>query len=102
MHILSVHLPCVPCLRFATLERSGLLLYNGRLNEKHDFLAVEIVDGQVQLKYSTGGCGRWEDCAFKAVPPKGQLQCRADGVAWERNSSLRLPATLAILQKMGW
>uniref|UniRef100_A0A670IY50 Cadherin EGF LAG seven-pass G-type receptor 3 n=1 Tax=Podarcis muralis TaxID=64176 RepID=A0A670IY50_PODMU len=41
-------------LSFATLERSGLLIYNGRLNEKHDFLAVEIVDGQVQLKYSTG------------------------------------------------
>uniref|UniRef100_A0A8C3XVN2 Cadherin EGF LAG seven-pass G-type receptor 3 n=1 Tax=Chelydra serpentina TaxID=8475 RepID=A0A8C3XVN2_CHESE len=41
-------------LSFATLERSGLLLYNGRLNEKHDFLAVEIIDGQVQLKYSTG------------------------------------------------
>ncbi|XP_078241394.1 cadherin EGF LAG seven-pass G-type receptor 3 isoform X3 [Pogona vitticeps] len=41
-------------LSFATLEHSGLLLYNGRLNEKHDFLAVEIVDGQVQLKYSTG------------------------------------------------
>lgn len=44
--------------RFATVERGGLLIYNGRLNEKHDFLAVEIVDGQVQLKYSTGGCGR--------------------------------------------
>ncbi|XP_039766205.1 cadherin EGF LAG seven-pass G-type receptor 3 [Ornithorhynchus anatinus] len=41
-------------LSFATLESSGLLFYNGRLNEKHDFIAVEIVDGQVQLKYSTG------------------------------------------------
>ncbi|XP_040214880.1 cadherin EGF LAG seven-pass G-type receptor 3 [Rana temporaria] len=41
-------------LTFATKERSGLLLYNGRLNEKHDFIAVEIHDGQVQLKYSTG------------------------------------------------
>ncbi|XP_039201512.1 cadherin EGF LAG seven-pass G-type receptor 3 isoform X1 [Crotalus tigris] len=41
-------------LSFATVERGGLLIYNGRLNEKHDFLAVEIVDGQVQLKYSTG------------------------------------------------
>ncbi|XP_019392556.1 PREDICTED: cadherin EGF LAG seven-pass G-type receptor 3, partial [Crocodylus porosus] len=41
-------------LSFATQERSGLLLYNGRLNEKHDFLAVEIIEGQVQLKYSTG------------------------------------------------
>ncbi|XP_029453376.1 LOW QUALITY PROTEIN: cadherin EGF LAG seven-pass G-type receptor 3 [Rhinatrema bivittatum] len=41
-------------LSFATLERNGLLFYNGRLNEKHDFIAVEIIDGQVQLKYSTG------------------------------------------------
>nr|XP_033782493.1 cadherin EGF LAG seven-pass G-type receptor 3 [Geotrypetes seraphini] len=39
---------------FATLEKNGLLLYNGRLNEKHDFIALEITDGQVQLKYSTG------------------------------------------------
>ncbi|XP_072569646.1 cadherin EGF LAG seven-pass G-type receptor 3 isoform X2 [Paramormyrops kingsleyae] len=41
-------------LSFATLERRALLLYNGRFNEKHDFLALEILDGQVQLKYSTG------------------------------------------------
>ncbi|XP_041417672.1 cadherin EGF LAG seven-pass G-type receptor 3 isoform X1 [Xenopus laevis] len=41
-------------LSFATKERNGLLFYNGRLNEKHDFIAVEINDGQVQLKYSTG------------------------------------------------
>ncbi|KAK2529500.1 Celsr3 [Columba guinea] len=39
---------------FSTVEPSGLLLYNGRLNERHDFLAVEIIQGQVQLKYSTG------------------------------------------------
>ncbi|XP_010072904.1 PREDICTED: cadherin EGF LAG seven-pass G-type receptor 3-like, partial [Pterocles gutturalis] len=39
---------------FSTVEPSGLLLYNGRLNERHDFLAVEIIEGQVQLKYSTG------------------------------------------------
>ncbi|KAM4022955.1 cadherin EGF LAG seven-pass G-type receptor 3 isoform 2-T2 [Anomaloglossus baeobatrachus] len=41
-------------LSFATKEKNGLLFYNGRLNEKHDFMAVEINDGQVQLKYSTG------------------------------------------------
>ncbi|XP_076133414.1 cadherin EGF LAG seven-pass G-type receptor 3 [Alosa pseudoharengus] len=41
-------------LSFATLESSGLLFYNGRFNEKHDFLALEIIDGQVVLKYSTG------------------------------------------------
>ncbi|XP_043934458.1 cadherin EGF LAG seven-pass G-type receptor 3 isoform X2 [Protopterus annectens] len=41
-------------LSFATMEKNGLLFYNGRLNEKHDFIAVEIIDGQLQLKYSTG------------------------------------------------
>ncbi|CAJ1055482.1 cadherin EGF LAG seven-pass G-type receptor 3 [Xyrichtys novacula] len=41
-------------LTFATLESSGLLFYNGRFNEKHDFIALEIQDGQVMLKYSTG------------------------------------------------
>lgn len=40
--------------RFATLENSGLLFYNGRFNEKHDFIALEIQEGQVVLKYSTG------------------------------------------------
>ncbi|XP_063065516.1 cadherin EGF LAG seven-pass G-type receptor 3 [Engraulis encrasicolus] len=41
-------------LSFATLESNGLLFYNGRFNEKHDFLALEIIEGQVVLKYSTG------------------------------------------------
>lgn len=40
--------------RFATRERNALLLYNGRFNEKHDFLALEIVDEQVQLTFSAG------------------------------------------------
>ncbi|XP_054868978.1 cadherin EGF LAG seven-pass G-type receptor 3 isoform X3 [Amphiprion ocellaris] len=41
-------------LTFATLESSGLLFYNGRFNEKHDFIALEIQEGQVVFKYSTG------------------------------------------------
>ncbi|XP_054624282.1 cadherin EGF LAG seven-pass G-type receptor 3 isoform X1 [Dunckerocampus dactyliophorus] len=41
-------------LTFATLESNGLLFYNGRFNEKHDFIALEIQEGQVVLKYSTG------------------------------------------------
>ncbi|XP_060060672.1 cadherin EGF LAG seven-pass G-type receptor 3 isoform X2 [Erinaceus europaeus] len=41
-------------LSFATVQSSGLLFYNGRLNEKHDFLALELVAGQVRLTYSTG------------------------------------------------
>lgn len=45
---------CSLLLRFATLENSGLLFYNGRFNEKHDFIALEVQEGQVVLKYSTG------------------------------------------------
>uniref|UniRef100_A0A8W4FN43 Cadherin EGF LAG seven-pass G-type receptor 1 n=1 Tax=Sus scrofa TaxID=9823 RepID=A0A8W4FN43_PIG len=41
-------------LAFATRERNALLLYNGRFNEKHDFIALEIVDEQVQLTFSAG------------------------------------------------
>ncbi|XP_032117382.1 cadherin EGF LAG seven-pass G-type receptor 1 isoform X5 [Sapajus apella] len=41
-------------LTFATQERNGLLLYNGRFNEKHDFIALEVVDEQVQLTFSAG------------------------------------------------
>ncbi|XP_077966243.1 cadherin EGF LAG seven-pass G-type receptor 2-like [Styela clava] len=41
-------------LSFATRERNGLLLYNGRFNHQHDYLSLEIVEGQVQLNFSTG------------------------------------------------
>ncbi|KAM6454465.1 cadherin EGF LAG seven-pass G-type receptor 2 isoform 4-T4 [Liasis olivaceus] len=41
-------------LTFATKERDGLLLYNGRFNERHDFVALEIVQEQVQLTFSAG------------------------------------------------
>ena len=44
--------PRVP--RFATKERDALLLYNGRFNEKHDFVALEIVQEQIQLTFSAG------------------------------------------------
>ncbi|CAM9875358.1 unnamed protein product [Bubo scandiacus] len=43
-----------PSPAFATKERDGLLLYNGRFNEKHDFVALEIVGEQVQLSFSAG------------------------------------------------
>lgn len=41
--------------RFATKESNGLLLYNGRFNEKHDFIAMEIINEQIQLTFSAGG-----------------------------------------------
>lgn len=42
------------CSRFATRERNALLLYNGRFNEKHDFIALEIIEEQIQLTFSAG------------------------------------------------
>eukprot|EP00066_Takifugu_rubripes_P026394 XP_011615660.1 PREDICTED: cadherin EGF LAG seven-pass G-type receptor 1 [Takifugu rubripes] len=39
---------------FATRERNALLLYNGRFNQKHDFIAVEIINEQIQLTFSGG------------------------------------------------
>ncbi|KAK0088102.1 hypothetical protein PV325_013198 [Microctonus aethiopoides] len=41
-------------LKFATEATEGLLLYNGRYNEKHDFIALEIVNSQVQFSFSLG------------------------------------------------
>ena len=38
---------------FSTQERNGLLFYNGRFNELHDFIALEIVEGQVRFSFST-------------------------------------------------
>uniref|UniRef100_A0AAQ5Y510 Cadherin EGF LAG seven-pass G-type receptor 1 n=1 Tax=Amphiprion ocellaris TaxID=80972 RepID=A0AAQ5Y510_AMPOC len=35
-------------------ERNALLLYNGRFNEKHDFIALEIIGEQIQLTFSGG------------------------------------------------
>uniref|UniRef100_A0A672NJX6 Cadherin EGF LAG seven-pass G-type receptor 1-like n=1 Tax=Sinocyclocheilus grahami TaxID=75366 RepID=A0A672NJX6_SINGR len=39
---------------FATRERNALLLYNGRFNERHDFIAIEIIEEQIQLTFSAG------------------------------------------------
>ena len=39
-------------LEFTTTEHSGLLLYNGRYDGKHDFIAVLVIKGQVQLRFS--------------------------------------------------
>lgn len=54
-------------LRFATQATSGLLLYNGRYNERHDFIALEMIssgagrDGGegVRFTFALGG-GRAE------------------------------------------
>nr|XP_002124366.1 cadherin EGF LAG seven-pass G-type receptor 2 isoform X2 [Ciona intestinalis] len=39
---------------FSTTQENGLLFYNGRLNHEHDFIVLELVNGQVQLNFSTG------------------------------------------------
>lgn len=38
----------------ATREKNALLLYNGRYNNRHDFIALEIVDGQAVFSFSLG------------------------------------------------
>ncbi|CAL4108899.1 unnamed protein product [Meganyctiphanes norvegica] len=39
---------------FATREHNGLLLYNGRYNEQHDFMALEIIKGDIRFSFSLG------------------------------------------------
>ncbi|ALC40622.1 stan [Drosophila busckii] len=41
-------------LRFATVQQQGLLLYNGRYNELHDYIALELLDGHISFSYSLG------------------------------------------------
>ena len=40
--------------RFSTRHANSLLLYNGRFNGEHDFIALEIIDGQVRFSFSLG------------------------------------------------
>lgn len=41
--------------RFATVASSGMLLYNGRVPGSHDYIAVELVIGQLKVGVSLGG-----------------------------------------------
>ncbi|CAI9730365.1 cadherin EGF LAG seven-pass G-type receptor 2 isoform X1 [Octopus vulgaris] len=41
-------------LNFSTLEKNGLLFYNSRFNDEHDFIALEIVNSKVQFSFSLG------------------------------------------------
>ncbi|KAK7479931.1 hypothetical protein BaRGS_00028839, partial [Batillaria attramentaria] len=41
-------------MKFATQEKNGLLLYNGRFNEKHDFVGLEVANSQVSFMFSLG------------------------------------------------
>ena len=42
------------CSRFATRAKNALLFYNGRYNERHDFIALEILNGHLQFSFSLG------------------------------------------------
>jgi len=55
------------CGRFATAERDGVLFYNGRYNERHDFVALELVDGHVEFAFSLGT----DVTRVAAFPPPG-------------------------------
>ena len=39
-------------MEFTTTEHSGLLLFNGRYDGKHDFIAVEVLQGQIWCRLS--------------------------------------------------
>ncbi|GFR09111.1 protocadherin-like wing polarity protein stan [Trichonephila clavata] len=41
-------------LRFVTREKNALILYNGRYNDQHDFIAMEIIEGQLVVSFSLG------------------------------------------------
>lgn len=41
-------------LRFATRDSNALLFYNGRYNEKHDFIALEIINSRLVFTFSLG------------------------------------------------
>jgi cadherin EGF LAG seven-pass G-type receptor 1 len=52
---------------FATHQRNGLLLYNGRYNERFDFIALEIVNSTVRYSFSLGSLNVTQVDTGKAV-----------------------------------
>ncbi|CAD5116988.1 DgyrCDS5822 [Dimorphilus gyrociliatus] len=41
-------------LEFSTVEKSGLLFYNGRYNDENDFISLELINGQLEIAFSLG------------------------------------------------
>lgn len=56
-------------LRFATKQENVLLLYNGRYNEKHDFISLEIVQSKLLFSFCLGADVR----RVSISPPDGYL-----------------------------
>lgn len=75
--------------RFATKEREGLLLYNGRFNERHDFIALEIVQEQVQLTFSAGTIDLEPAC----VSDLATLLHLTVPSLWAGSANISLPST---------
>lgn len=55
-------------LRFSTIQENGLLLYNGRYNELHDFISLEILEGRINFSFSLG-----EDIGTVSVRQKRKI-----------------------------
>ena len=53
--------------RFATREHEGVLFYNGRYNERHDFVSLELIDGHIEFSFSLG----IDITRVAAFPPPG-------------------------------
>lgn len=59
----------------ATRDLNSLLFYNGRYNEKHDFVALEVINGQVQFSFSLGS---------EVVQVRTQVEGGVNDGAWRR------------------
>uniref|UniRef100_A0A6G1S6M5 Cadherin EGF LAG seven-pass G-type receptor 2 n=1 Tax=Aceria tosichella TaxID=561515 RepID=A0A6G1S6M5_9ACAR len=55
-------------LQFNTFQTDALLLYNGRYNDKHDFIALEIVDSRLRFSYSLGQPGQVSSISLSSFP----------------------------------
>jgi cadherin EGF LAG seven-pass G-type receptor 1 len=54
-------------LQFNTFQSDALLLYNGRYNDKRDFIALEIVDSRLRFSYSLGQPGQVSSVSLSSV-----------------------------------
>lgn len=90
--------------RFATKERDGLLLYNGRFNEKHDFVALEVIQEQIQLTFSAGDLGALCPCpsprgpCLSAPDPKSHTLPAKPGPKTNHEHTVPIPSPQLVSQ----
>lgn len=86
-------------LRFASRQDNVLLLYNGRYNEKHDFIALEILDARLVFSFSLGSTVS----RVSITPPDGYLtdgQWHTVEIAYlNRSAQLKLDGCDEALQR---